>query len=83
VIACDHQQPLDRGEARLLVVVLGSFGEIRDLMSVFAGAGFDFGKRRCGLAAAALASGDDEVFRRNAKIVGAGLWCLARAAERH
>ncbi len=71
IIACDHQQPLDRGEARLLVVVLGPFGEIRDLMSVFAGAGFDFGERRCGLAAAALASGNDEVFRRNAEIVGA------------
>ena len=34
VVAGDHQQPLDAGEARLLVVIFGILGEIGDEIAV-------------------------------------------------
>ena len=46
VIARDHQQPLDAGEPRLLVVILGVLGEIGDQVAVVGPRRRDLGERR-------------------------------------
>ena len=74
VVARDHQQPLDAGEPRLLVVIFAVLGEIGDEIAVVGLRRRDLGEWRRRLAGAALArGGDDEIVRRDAQRVAAVL----------
>jgi len=75
VIAARHQQALDAGAARLLVVILAVLGEIGDEQAVLALRRPDLGEGGARLAGAAAACGGDGeiVLRRDAELVGPAL----------
>ena len=82
VIARDHQQPLNAGEPRLLVVIFAVLGQIRHQMAVVGPGRVDLGERRRGLSGAALAGRrNDEIVRRDAQRVVAALRHRRRAVD--
>ena len=74
VIARDHEQPLDAGEPRLLVVIFRVFGQVRHEVAVVGSRRGDLGKGYRRLPGAALPGGcDHEIVWRDAQRVAAVL----------